>query len=502
MYQAVIVDDEGFIVEGLKNAIDWEGYHIEIACAVTSPVLALDYIKNNQVHLLITDVSMPEMDGLTLLRQAKEYLPLLSVIVLSAFDHFEYVRTSLRYGAENYLLKPLDPDELADTISQLVNHMQEREELSKTYGRAMLNFRSTFIENWVKNTLSTEDLRTRAGLLGIDLEAGHFFTVIFSSLYNSSNTMSKFFDHLLSYLPGSYLGHFYFSNPNCLVCVFTALDATFSDTSGFLKDIIKASAHLKLPVFASAGTTVGQFSEVPISYQQAAAYQFLKYTSIPIHIYEELKTLEASLLKFQTAYETGNLDTVLSALDNLYTNKVSAAFSASLTKVILSVLLAHLNLDPEEMVTQYPELGRLLKDFPLPGSFVSDYKGYVTDFCKYIHSLEDMIKQSMYPCVDAVIKALEKFQDKDISLKTLAHKLNVSPSYLGTIFKQQTGYYFNDYLSEARLQHAAHLIEHTDMKMKDIVERVGFSSQTYFNRSFKRFFHESPVAFRRQKKVT
>ena len=140
MYQAVIVDDEPFIVDGLKNSINWEGYHFEIACAVTNPLKALEYIQHNNVQLLITDVSMPEMDGLELLKKAKELNPLLSVIVLSAFDHFEFVRTALRYGAENYLLKPLDPDELSDAISQIVNHMQEREQLSNTYGQAMLSF--------------------------------------------------------------------------------------------------------------------------------------------------------------------------------------------------------------------------------------------------------------------------------------------------------------------------------------------------------------------------
>jgi len=107
----------------------------------------------------------------------------------------------------------------------------------------------------------------------------------------------------------------------------------------------------------------------------------------------------------------------------------------------------------------------------------------------------------MYPCVNAVIKAIEEFKDKDISLKTLAARLNVSPSYLGTVFKQQTGYYFNDYLTEARIRYAAKLIETTDMKMKDIVDEVGFSSQTYFNRMFKRFFNVSPVAYRRDKKL-
>ena len=107
----------------------------------------------------------------------------------------------------------------------------------------------------------------------------------------------------------------------------------------------------------------------------------------------------------------------------------------------------------------------------------------------------------MYPMVDAVIKTIHEFSDKDISLKTLAFKLNVTPSYLGTVFHQQTGYYFNDYLTDARLKYAAHLLEHTDMKIKDIVDKIGFSSQTYFNRSFKRYFDTSPISYRRDKKI-
>ena len=111
------------------------------------------------------------------------------------------------------------------------------------------------------------------------------------------------------------------------------------------------------------------------------------------------------------------------------------------------------------------------------------------------------MQQSMYPMVDAVIKNIHEFSDKDISLKTLASKLNVTPSYLGTVFHQQTGYYFNDYLTDARLKYAAHLLEHTDMKIKDIVDKIGFSSQTYFNRSFKRYFDTSPISYRREKKI-
>ena len=85
MYQVVIVDDEPFVVERIKTAIDWSGYNFEICCAVTDPIIALQYIEKHSVQLLITDVSMPEMTGIELTKRAKAINPLMAVIVLSAF---------------------------------------------------------------------------------------------------------------------------------------------------------------------------------------------------------------------------------------------------------------------------------------------------------------------------------------------------------------------------------------------------------------------------------
>ena len=121
MYHAVIVDDEPLIVEGLVKAIEWNGFHIEIALATTDPLSALDYILEHPVHIVITDVSMPVMSGLQLIEKIKAAKPSLYAIVLSAYDNFEYARTALRYGAENYLLKPLDPGELSETIVQIIS---------------------------------------------------------------------------------------------------------------------------------------------------------------------------------------------------------------------------------------------------------------------------------------------------------------------------------------------------------------------------------------------
>lgn len=77
---------------------------------------------------------MPQMTGIELIEQVRKINPLISILVLSAYDNFEYVRSAMRHGAENYLLKPLDPDKLRESISNIVGHIQERGELSGTYG--------------------------------------------------------------------------------------------------------------------------------------------------------------------------------------------------------------------------------------------------------------------------------------------------------------------------------------------------------------------------------
>ena len=183
----------------------------------------------------------------------------------------------------------------------------------------------------------------------------------------------------------------------------------------------------------------------------------------------------------------------------MYKRQQYQPFRCSVT--LTSCLLLYLSADLDELPEKHPGLAELLLPFPGREENADSHYSYIKRLAEECTAIKSAASQSMYPCVNAVIKSIEEFKEKDISLKTLAARLHVSPSYLGTVFKQQTGYYFNDYLTEARIRYAAKLIETTDMKMKDIVEKVGFSSQTYFNRMFKRFFNVSPVTYRRDKKI-
>lgn len=496
MYHVAIVDDEPIIVEGLVHAIDWNGFQLDISCATTDPKAALDYVLSNPVSIVITDVSMPGLSGLQLIQRIKEVKPSTYIIVLSAYDNFEYARTALRYGAENYLLKPLDPDELSDAISQITSHLRERDQLNTTYGRAMLTFRNAFTEQWVKNLLTNNELTSKAELLGINLSADSFTTMIFSCPQSSETDMSHFFDIFLQYLPGHYAGNFFFETPQRLVGVLSPTGSPDEDISAFLKLVTQAAFASGIRIFASAGSSVSHFTDVHLSYRQADSIAFLEYTGMSLVIYEDYPGLPEAAADALTAYDQSQ-GTQLLPIHTMY--EKYPAFWVSIH--LLSQRIGMLCKKEYYLFEKYQELTEYLGSLSFAPLNTTEQAAYVLRFLQKSDRLLNKVQQSMYPCVDAVIKIVNEFSDKDISLKTLAVKLNVTPSYLGTVFHQQTGYYFNDYLAEARLKYAAELLEQTDLKIKDIVDKIGFASQTYFNRSFKRYYNTSPVNYRRDKKI-
>lgn len=116
LIKLVIVDDEPLVIEGLTSMIDWEKHHIVVTQTFEHAELALEYIAQNPVDLLITDVRMPGMDGLELIQQVKSMQPSLQVLVMSGYRDFEYVKTAMTYGAKNYLVKPVFEEDLSPLL--------------------------------------------------------------------------------------------------------------------------------------------------------------------------------------------------------------------------------------------------------------------------------------------------------------------------------------------------------------------------------------------------
>lgn len=126
MYKVLLVDDEYMIVRGLQKLIPWENLGFEIVGTAGNGQEAFEFVKRQKVDIVITDVTMPILSGIDFLKQAQEASIFFRFIVLSGYQEFEYVKESLQMGAENYLIKPINKEELIETLKSVSRSLKRK----------------------------------------------------------------------------------------------------------------------------------------------------------------------------------------------------------------------------------------------------------------------------------------------------------------------------------------------------------------------------------------
>ncbi len=156
MYKVMIVDDEPLILKGLRAIIDWQQLGLQITSQAASGEQAMEAFLEEETDIIITDIRMPGMSGLELIETVRSIDPGVKFIVLSGYDDFQYVKEGMKYGIENYLLKPIDVEELEATlravIVKLANVLQQQ--LAARKEQQIL--RDNILIRWVTQTISPE----------------------------------------------------------------------------------------------------------------------------------------------------------------------------------------------------------------------------------------------------------------------------------------------------------------------------------------------------------
>lgn len=160
MFQVLLCDDELSVTNFLKTSIAWEGLGIQNVYTAADGQEALSLFETKQIDLLITDIRMPRMDGLHLLEAVREISPDTHCILLTAYGEFEYARTAFRLGVDNYLLKPIQLEELTATLENTVENMY----LHRQNQNNLL--RENLLRRWLSGNISADELGERSGVLG------------------------------------------------------------------------------------------------------------------------------------------------------------------------------------------------------------------------------------------------------------------------------------------------------------------------------------------------
>lgn len=123
MYKVMIIDDEPIIVEGLQKIVPWEKWNCNVDAVAYNGVEGLELINGVKPDIIISDISMPQMDGLSMIASVKSQFPGLEIIILTGYRNFDYARQAINLGVTRFLLKPSKMDEIEEALSFITNHL-------------------------------------------------------------------------------------------------------------------------------------------------------------------------------------------------------------------------------------------------------------------------------------------------------------------------------------------------------------------------------------------
>lgn len=506
MFKVFIVDDEPLIIEGLKAIISWEEYGIEICGWAYSAESALEKITLTNPDILITDVRMPGITGLELINILNKSESKLKSIVLSGYDDFEYLKEGIKLGIENYIIKPVSKEEFEATIVSTVNKLAKDNRRDNVL-RDINIIKHNILLRWLKGEIAHEELSERADIIGIGLDWTYYCAALIKPLtvtdfahINPEALISSLAD-----LPGIYA--FWESKSTIALILYDQSmdkDTVCSKLESIVSSLLETYG---IPFRASCGSLASDFTGLSDSYKLAE--ELMEYSLA----YPGKKVLTDIPSNKSSLFNSGNTF-LLYDLEKAFALKDSSKLEHIINKVIcgmensgmkshavreaaaitaLKIITCANKLLPEGI--RLPE-----EEVNIPAVFEIQNLEEIRSFllCLLNKSISRITKvnEDINPIVNKALKYIELKYSEGISLKTLAAELNITPSYLGQVFKETTGEFFSDYLNKYRIEWAKINMLDKNTSSYDIGKKVGYPDPNYFYRIFKKYTGMTPAGYR------
>lgn len=531
MLRIFLVEDEFVVREGIKKNISWEEYGYEFCGEASDGELAFPMIQKLKPDIVITDIKMPFMDGLSLSRLIKKEMPWIEIIILSGHSEFEYAKESISIGVAQYLLKPINGMDLlkeVDAVAQRIEEKRKEQQIREMYAKEMeenfLRERIELFQNLVTGSKTVVELLEWGDKLGLDLSALWYNILLLKvqavksgeGQYSAKQLeIEKRMDALL--------------DESCMICFDRGLDGRAilfkADSEELLNkiqqdyvDMVKALLDEEEDVayFGGVGLAVNRLREVQQSFEKAT-YAFTQRYFIKENLILQSADVEKNIFakddsfsisevnpkqidrrKIQSFLKIGCKEEVVYFLDTffgeLHTNVMkSVMFRQYIAMDIYFVVVAFL----EELQISRSEIEPLEISAGLLQTEEST-QAYIENIMQKAIELRDNLAGNRYRAViEEAIQFIENnYAQEELSLNNLAAHVNFSPNHLSVIFSQQTGKSFIKYLTDYRMERAKELLRCTGKRSSVIAGEVGYKDSHYFSYLFKKTQGMTPTQYR------
>ena len=540
MLKTFLAEDEIVVRENIKKMVPWEQYGFELVGEASDGEMALPLIKKLKPDLLITDIKMPFMDGLTLCKVVKKELPDIKIVILSGYDDFNYAKEAIGIGVEDYLLKPITKNAFLERLCEIrsrYEYEKSQREYYEQFHREMQEYEQNssrdFFEGLISGTMDMGEMYERADKLGLDIVAEAYNILIFTlesenAAAGQSETYSEWEARALEKIEGLFADHSYamlFRNNvfSYGVLVKEQKDNPGKNTRDCVESIreILSDAPAGQPWFIAAGELVERLSNMKHSYNTAAQTYARRYLyDGHILYYRDLK--EEELTKDDGRYlkkvDINAMDPAIiqkflgSGLKEETGNFVRDYFHAigkepMTSMVFRSYVILNVRFSVLSFLNRMGYCASALEESDTEdaleqgGASMEAAMAYAENMLQKAIEIRD--ENSGNKNRDILENSIEyiktHYMDENMSLNAVAQVANISANHLSALFSQNIGQTFIEYLTGIRMEHAKELLRCTGKRASEIALEVGYKDSHYFSYLFKKTQGMTPSDYRKAK---
>lgn len=492
MYHVLLADDEESVLNVLRTSIDWQGLGIETILTANDGLAALELFEQQQIDLLITDIRMPRMDGLELIRIVRRLYPETHCILLTAYGEFDYARQAIYLGVENYLLKPVAKNEIEQTVSNALNNLYHRHQ--NTSGLLSENI----LRRWINGSITSEELSERAAVLGINLYLPQYCVICIVKRTKAS--ISRFRSVLIEALSASCEVWHFWDEKGRFILILGGKSFDPDVLTVKLEEISRETQAAD-DVAIAVGTMVTETSLLHLSYLTASeiiersdltkSQTVLPGDIAPRALGSDLLAEELRTLFFEPNEKFRR---------NGYNHLALKLFKSDMIQDLSPLMYACITI----LTTEFPEqenLQQLIFEQEWTISKKLDKEQFIALIDRLLNTVYTVFAGCMErrsPIIQAALRYIHNsvIEGNSVSVKEFCAKNGMNPAYLGHLFKQETGTFFNDYLMQCRINQSVILLRNPNRKIKDIAEKIGFTSTSYYVKCFREAKGMSPAKYR------
>lgn len=534
----LLVDDEYLIRELLKKRIRWDDLGCKIVGEASCAAEVFDFLEERTVDLIITDINMPKTDGLEMSEKILESYSKIKIIVISGYDKFEYAKSGIKIGIEDYILKPIREEEVERAVLSVKEKLgrekedeYETEKIRKQLESNLPYLREKLFIDLFKNRWSIEELQEKLRFLKLDLKEAPVQIALIQILFKAEKKYTEE-ERLIALMSTVHNVETYFKEYPLLHILVDQKEniAIFCNDSkinlieecGYLlNNLCKHNANMEITIGISDAKR--QIEGTKECYHEAVnALQFkavlggnqvICYSDLDI-ITDRTNQIdiiqENAMLELQFLIKAGLHEQAVEFVDLLYESigryaefeeqnfAMHIRIQTSRMISALFYMTATMDIKFEDMADYEENFFKSIASITTIPQAKQLVLSLIKKLIDHINAVQgNMINDYMEDILEYIQKNM---CDYGLTLNKIAAHFYMNPSYLSRVFKQKKGVSFKDYLNKIRMEKALEYIRNTDLKAYEIGEKIGIPDGNYFSTSFKKYMGMSVTDYK--KKIT